>query len=103
MPLRLALYQPDIPQNAGTLMRMGACLGIPLDVIGPTGFDMRERALRRAGMDYLATADVTRHGSWERFVAALHAQQFALREQQRRGLPPPFGGRLRGVGQRGHA
>ena len=45
--MRLALYQPDIPQNTGTILRMAACLNIPVDVIGPTGFDMSDRALKR--------------------------------------------------------
>lgn len=65
--MRLALYQPDIPQNTGTLLRLAACLGVPVDVIGPTGFDMTDRALKRAGLDYLASADITRHVSWAAF------------------------------------
>lgn len=68
--MRLALYQPDIPQNAGTLLRMAACLGVPVDVIGPTGFDMTDRALRRAGLDYLAHVAITRHESFEAFDTA---------------------------------
>jgi tRNA (cytidine/uridine-2'-O-)-methyltransferase len=62
--MRLALYQPDIAQNTGTILRMGACLGVPVDVIGPTGFDMTDRALRRAGLDYLDHVDLTRHESF---------------------------------------
>lgn len=65
--MRLALYQPDIPQNTGTLMRLGACLGVGIDVIEPCGFLLSDRTLRRAGMDYLADADVVRHASWTRF------------------------------------
>lgn len=65
--MRLALYQPDIPQNTGTILRMAACLGTPVDVIGPTGFDMSDRNLRRAGLDYLAHVDLTRHLSWEQY------------------------------------
>lgn len=68
--MRLALYQPDIAQNTGTILRLGACLGIPVDVIGPTGFDMSDRALRRAGLDYLAHVDLTRHVTFEDFEAA---------------------------------
>lgn len=68
--MRLALYQPDIPQNTGTLLRMCACLGVSVDVIGPTGFDMSDRSLRRAGLDYLDHVDLTRHQSWEEFLAA---------------------------------
>jgi tRNA (cytidine/uridine-2'-O-)-methyltransferase len=65
--MRLALYQPDIPQNAGSLMRLGACLGVGIDVIEPCGFLLSDRTFRRAGMDYLAGADITRHASWARF------------------------------------
>ena len=68
--MRLALYQPDIPQNTGTILRMAACLGVPVDVIGPTGFDMTDRALRRAGLDYLDHVDLTRHESFAAFEAA---------------------------------
>ena len=67
--MRLALYQPDIPQNTGTLLRMAACLGVPVDVIGPAGFDMSDRSLRRAGLDYLDYVDLTRHVSWDAFRA----------------------------------
>lgn len=66
---RLALYQPDIPQNTGTLMRLAACLGVGLDLIGPLGFSLDEKKLRRAGMDYLSHLDMTRHDSWETFRA----------------------------------
>jgi tRNA (cytidine/uridine-2'-O-)-methyltransferase len=67
MVLRLALYQPDIPQNAGSLMRLCACLGVAMDIIEPCGFLLSDRNFRRAGMDYLASLDLTRHASWERF------------------------------------
>jgi len=67
--VRLALYEPDIPQNAGTILRMAACLGVPADVIGPTGFDMTDRSLRRAGLDYLDHVDITRHASFDAFDA----------------------------------
>ncbi|MBB3462122.1 tRNA (cytidine(34)-2'-O)-methyltransferase [Rhizobium sp. BK377] len=65
--LRLALYQPDIPGNTGTILRLAACLGFAVDIIEPAGFDISDRNLKRAGMDYLANADLTRHISWERF------------------------------------
>lgn len=65
--MRLALYQPDIPQNAGTLLRMAACLAVGVDVIGPTGFDMTDRSLRRAGLDYLDRVEITRHVDWQAF------------------------------------
>ena len=73
VPVRLALYQPDIPQNAGTILRTAACLGIAVDIIGPAGFDMTDRALRRAGLDYLEHAAVTRHQDWATFLAATQA------------------------------
>jgi tRNA (cytidine/uridine-2'-O-)-methyltransferase len=65
--LRLALYQPDIPQNAGALMRLCACLGVPMDIIEPCGFLLTDRNFRRAGMDYRAQTDLSRHESWEAF------------------------------------
>lgn len=65
--LRLALYQPDIPQNTGTILRMAACLGVGVDVIMPAGFDMTDRSLRRAGLDYLDHVDLVRHSDWEAF------------------------------------
>jgi tRNA (cytidine/uridine-2'-O-)-methyltransferase len=67
VPLRLALYQPDIPQNAGSLMRLCACLGVAMDIIEPCGFLLSDRNFRRAGMDYRAGVDLTRHDSWETF------------------------------------
>jgi tRNA (cytidine/uridine-2'-O-)-methyltransferase len=69
--MRLALYEPDIPQNAGALMRLGACLGVGVDLIEPCGFLLTDRALKRAGMDYLESADVRRHDSWARFRQTL--------------------------------
>jgi tRNA (cytidine/uridine-2'-O-)-methyltransferase len=68
--IRLALFQPDIPQNSGTLLRLGACLGVPVDIIEPCGFVLDDRRLRRAGMDYLAGVSLTRHESWQAFAAA---------------------------------
>jgi tRNA (cytidine/uridine-2'-O-)-methyltransferase len=66
--MRLALYEPDIPQNAGALLRLGACLGVAVDIIEPTGFVLGDRRLKRAGMDYLDLAEFTRHASWVRFL-----------------------------------
>ncbi|MFT3730040.1 MAG: TrmH family RNA methyltransferase [Hyphomicrobium sp.] len=66
---RLALYQPDIAQNTGTMLRLAACFGVPVDVIGPTGFDMSDRALKRAALDYLPFVDLTRHASFDAFMA----------------------------------
>lgn len=65
--MRLALYEPDIPPNLGTLIRLGACLGVPLDVIEPCGFPWGDRDLKRAAMDYGALGEVIRHESWESF------------------------------------
>ena len=66
--MRLALFQPDIPQNTGTLLRLGACLDIELDIIEPCGFIFSERTLKRAGMDYLDMVRYRRHHSWEHFL-----------------------------------
>ena len=65
--LRIALYQPDIPGNTGTIIRTAACLGIGVDIIEPAGFDLSDRALKRSGMDYVEQAAVTRHLNWEAF------------------------------------
>lgn len=65
--LRLALYQPDIPQNAGTLLRMAACLGLAVEIIEPAGFDVSDRHLRRSGLDYLDHVAITRHRAWAAF------------------------------------
>ena len=70
MTMRLALYQPDIPQNTGTILRLAACLGVPVDIILPAGFDVSDRHLKRAGLDYLARVDLTRHADWAAFRAA---------------------------------
>jgi tRNA (cytidine/uridine-2'-O-)-methyltransferase len=67
--MQLALYEPDIPQNAGALMRLGACLGVPVHVIEPCGFVFSDRRMKRAGMDYLESAHVVRHASWTAFRA----------------------------------
>lgn len=65
--LRIALYQPDIPGNTGTILRLAACLGLAVDIVEPAGFDLSDRNLKRAGMDYLEMAALTRHVSWEAF------------------------------------
>ena len=66
--MRLALFQPDIPQNLGAALRLGACLGVPVDVIEPCGFPLSDRAVRRAAMDYAEKVEVVRHPSWSRFL-----------------------------------
>ncbi len=65
--MRLALYEPDIPQNTGTILRLGACMAVPVDLIGPAGFDISDRALKRAALDYLAHVDLTRHETFAAF------------------------------------
>jgi tRNA (cytidine/uridine-2'-O-)-methyltransferase len=65
--LRVALYQPDIAGNTGTILRFAACMGIAVDIIEPAGFDLSDRNLRRAGMDYLEMAALTRHVDWDSF------------------------------------
>ena len=67
--LSIALYQPDIAGNTGTIMRLAACLGLTVEVVEPTGFDMSDRNLRRAGMDYLSAVTLTRHLDWKHFDA----------------------------------
>jgi tRNA (cytidine/uridine-2'-O-)-methyltransferase len=65
--MRIALYQPDIPQNAGTILRLCACLGVEAHIIEPAGFPASDRAFRRAGLDYLDAVAMMRHRSWPDF------------------------------------
>ena len=65
----IALYEPDIPQNTGTILRLCACLGISAHLIEPAGFPVTDRAFRRAGMDYLDQVMIERHASWAAFDA----------------------------------
>ena len=65
--MRIALFEPDIPQNAGNIFRLGACLGIPIDIIEPAGFVIDDKRLKRASMDYYDYLDLTKHVSWEKF------------------------------------
>ena len=67
--MRLVLFQPDIAPNAGSLLRLGACLGVAVDIVEPCGFVFSDAQLRRAGMDYLEHADYVRHASWDAFLA----------------------------------
>ncbi|NJM34148.1 MAG: tRNA (cytidine(34)-2'-O)-methyltransferase [Rhodomicrobium sp.] len=71
--MRLALYQPDIPQNTGTILRMAACLDVTVEIVGPAGFDISGRALRRAGLDYIDAVGLIRHSSFADFEAARRA------------------------------
>ncbi|MFT3997603.1 MAG: tRNA (cytidine(34)-2'-O)-methyltransferase [Asticcacaulis sp.] len=66
--MRLALFQPDIPQNLGSALRLCACLGVALDIIEPCGFPLDDKSIRRSAMDYGAQADVIRHASWTAFL-----------------------------------
>lgn len=67
MAMRIALHQPDIAGNVGTILRLAACFGIAVDIIEPCGFPFSDRGLKRAGMDYAAAADVVRHPDWAAF------------------------------------
>jgi tRNA (cytidine/uridine-2'-O-)-methyltransferase len=85
---RLALYQPDIPQNTGTMLRLAACLGVPVDIIEPAGFDVSDRNFRRAGLDYLDQVDITRHVSWRAFEEWRRADGLRLVLATTKGLTP---------------
>lgn len=76
--MRIALYQPDIPQNAGTILRLAACLGVEAHIIEPAGFPTSDRAFRRAGMDYLDRVELRRHVSWQAFEAWRRDQRLRL-------------------------
>jgi tRNA (cytidine/uridine-2'-O-)-methyltransferase len=67
--MRLALHQPDQPGNVGAILRLGACLGVGIDVIEPCGFPFSHRSLKRVGMDYVEVATVARHANWQAFKA----------------------------------
>lgn len=67
--MRIALHQPDIAGNVGTILRLAACLGAAVDIIEPCGFAFSERALRRSGMDYAGSAEIVRHADWAAFEA----------------------------------
>lgn len=76
--MRLALFQPDIPQNTGAILRLAACFGLPVDIIEPCGFALDDRRLRRSGMDYLEHVQLQRHRSWEAYQAARHGRSGRL-------------------------
>ena len=67
--MRIVLYQPDIPQNCGAILRLGSCLQVPVDIVEPCGFQLDDRRLRRAGLDYLTSADYRRHENWKSYFA----------------------------------
>jgi tRNA (cytidine/uridine-2'-O-)-methyltransferase len=76
--MRLALYEPDIPQNVGAMVRLGACLGVPLDVIEPCGFAFDPRRLRRVALDYIDHAEIVRHSSWQAYRGARGSGRLVL-------------------------
>ncbi len=76
--MRLALYQPDIPGNTGAILRLAACLDLTVDLIEPAGFDLSDRNLKRAGMDYIERAALQRHASWEAFEEWRSAEERRL-------------------------
>ncbi len=79
--MRLALYEPDIPQNCGALLRLGACLGIAVDIVEPCGFLFDEKRMRRAGMDYLDRVEVQRHASWDAYQRVRQGRLILLTSQ----------------------
>ena len=76
--MRIALFEPDIPQNTGTILRLCACLGVEAHIIEPAGFPTSDRAFRRAGMDYLDRVTLRRHVSWPAFEAWRQAERLRL-------------------------
>ena len=76
--MRLALFEPDIAQNTGTLVRLGACLGVPVDIIEPCGFLFSDAGFRRAGLDYVERATIVRHESWAAFCRGLEGRLVLL-------------------------
>lgn len=71
--MRLALYQPDIPQNTGAMLRLGACFRVPVDIIEPCGFPFDDKRLKRTAMDYGGACELVRHASWEDYLKDLRA------------------------------
>ena len=85
--MRIALFQPDQPGNVGAILRLGACLGVPVDVIEPCGFAFSARALKRAAMDYGAQARLTRHPGWDDFLRVLDGRLLLFTTAGERRLP----------------
>jgi len=112
--VRIALYEPDIPQNTGTILRLAACLGVEAHIIEPAGFPTTDRAFRRAGMDYLGEVDLIRHASFDAFEAwradadarlilfTTHATTSYLQHLFRRGDVLLFGRESAGVPEHVH-
>ncbi len=76
--MRIALFEPDIPQNAASIIRLGACLGVPVDIIEPCGFLFSDSGFRRAGLDYVERAEIVRHESWDAFRGRLNGRLILL-------------------------
>ena len=76
--MRIALYQPDIPQNSGNILRLGACLGVSIDIIEPTGFVFDDKRFKRSSMDYINHIDYKRHLDWENFINWSKKNNFRL-------------------------
>ena len=76
--MHLALYEPDIAPNTGTILRLCACLGVTAHIIEPAGFPVTDRAFRRAGMDYLDQVSLRRHASWAAFEEWRRAERLTL-------------------------
>ena len=85
---RLCLYQPDIPQNTGTMLRFAACLGLAVDIVEPAGFDVSDRNFRRAGLDYLDRVEIRRHASFTAFEAWRAGERRRLVLATTRGATP---------------
>lgn len=80
--IRIALYQPDIPQNLGAILRMAACLGLAVDIIEPCGFPLDDRRIRRAGMDYISHVHYTRYLSWPAYLSWVAHHRTSFPETQ---------------------
>ncbi len=76
--MRIALFEPDIPQNAGNIFRLGACLGLPVDIIEPAGFLIDDKRLKRASMDYYDYLELKKHLSWEKFYEWAQKNSYRL-------------------------
>jgi tRNA (cytidine/uridine-2'-O-)-methyltransferase len=76
--MRIALFQPDIPGNVGAILRLSACLCVPVDIIDPCGFPFSDRRMKRSGMDYAAHVSLTRHPDWNAFRTARAGQRIIL-------------------------
>jgi len=76
--MQLALFQPDIPPNTGTIIRLAACLNVPVNIIEPCGFPFGEKSFRRAGMDYIDQSMISRHKSWQKFLDKIAPSRLIL-------------------------